>query len=78
LGCRQKPTLVRGLMTVTFSGAIYLVEGAICAPLSSLSIVVTACRRPAKGATLILWSWACVPIFFGRIVPAVDPDSRVS
>jgi hypothetical protein len=29
LGCWRKPTLIRGLMMVTLSGAAYLVEGVI-------------------------------------------------
>jgi hypothetical protein len=32
LGCWQKPMLVHGLMTMTLSGAAYLIEGVIRAP----------------------------------------------
>jgi hypothetical protein len=49
-GCWRKPTLVRGLMTVTLSGAAFLVKGIIRALLSSPSVVLTTCQRPARGA----------------------------
>jgi hypothetical protein len=67
-------------MTVTLSSAAYLVEGVIRVPpflslgcAHHLPVAVQGCRHP-----LISWSWVCVSIFFGRLVPAVDPDSRMS
>jgi hypothetical protein len=37
-------------MTVTLSGAAFLVKGIIRALLSSPSVVLTTCQRPARGA----------------------------
>jgi hypothetical protein len=49
-GCWRKPMLIHRLMTVTLSGSTYLLEGVICAPHSSSSVVLTACQRPTRGS----------------------------
>jgi hypothetical protein len=78
-GCWQKLMLVRGLMTGCSRVPLTLLKASsipafplpqLCSPL--------AAGRSGVSPPLILWSWVCVPIFFGRLVPAVDPDSHVS